>query len=132
MKILLDANAYTAMVQGRPEVTGLVRQAEEILFSLVVMGELLFGFYNGSRYQENRRGLDKFLQNPNVTVVTLTSVTADHFGKISTSLRRKGRPIPTNDIWIAAQAMESGSELISSDPHFEAIEGLSWVSFPAV
>jgi tRNA(fMet)-specific endonuclease VapC len=131
MRLLLDANAYSAMVRGRSEITDRVRLAEEVLLSLVVMGELLYGFHNGSRYQENRRILDEFLQNKNVRVVTLTPSTADRFGEIFTSLRKKGKPIPTNDIWIAAQAIETQSDLISSDPHFEAIEGLSWISFPA-
>jgi tRNA(fMet)-specific endonuclease VapC len=56
-------------------------------------------------------------------MVTLTSTTAERFGEISTSLRRRGRPIPSNDIWIAAQTIEAGSELLSSDPHFGFIEG---------
>jgi tRNA(fMet)-specific endonuclease VapC len=131
MRLLLDSNAYSAMVRGRSEITDRVRQAEEVLLSLVVMGELLFGFHNGSRYQENRQILDEFLRNPNVRVVTLTPLTADRFGEIFMSLRRKGKPIPTNDIWIAAQAIETQSNLLSSDPHFGAIEGLSWISFPA-
>jgi tRNA(fMet)-specific endonuclease VapC len=131
MRLLLDSNAYSAMVRGRPEITDRVRQAEEVLLSLVVMGELLFGFHNGSRYQENRRILDEFLRNPNVRAVTLTPLTAEHFGEIFTSLRKKGRPIPTNDIWIAAQAIETQSSLLSSDPHFGAVEGLSWISFLA-
>ena len=48
-------------------------------------------------------------------------------GRIHASLRKKGRPIPTNDIWIAAHAMESGTELVSFDQHFEAVEGLAWI-----
>jgi tRNA(fMet)-specific endonuclease VapC len=132
MRILLDSNAYSAMVRGQIEVTDRIREAEEMLLSIVVMGELLYGFHNGSRYRENRRILDEFLTHPNVRVVTLTPTTAERFGEIFTSLRRKGRPIPTNDIWIAAQAIETDCGLLSSDPHFEAIEGLSWIRFPAL
>ena len=51
------------------------------------------------------------------------------FGRIATALREKGTPIPTNDIWIAAQAMETGVDLLSSDAHFGLVEGLAWVSF---
>jgi tRNA(fMet)-specific endonuclease VapC len=53
-------------------------------------------------------------------------VTADRFGRIAAALRRKGRPLPTNDIWIAAHAMESGAELLSFDQHFDAVDGIAW------
>jgi tRNA(fMet)-specific endonuclease VapC len=132
MRVLLDTNAYSALIYGRSEVADHVREAEEVLLSTVVLGEVLYGFRNGSRYQENRKRLDEFLENPHVQVVTLTPVTSERFGLISADLRRKGKPIPTNDIWIAAQTMETQSGLISSDPHFGSIEGLSWVSFPPV
>ena len=130
MKLLLDTNAYSALMEEQAEVTDRVRQAKEILLSTVVLGEILFGFQNGSRYQENRRRLDEFLENPHVQIVTLTPVTSERFGLISTDLRRKGKPIPTNDIWIAAQAIETQSSLISSDGHFQYVEELSWVSYP--
>jgi tRNA(fMet)-specific endonuclease VapC len=131
MRILLDTNAYSALIHGRSEVADQVREAEEVLLSTVVLGEVLYGFRNGSRYQENRKRLDEFLENPHVQIVTLTPVTSEHFGLISANLRRKGKPIPTNDIWIAAQTIETQCDLISSDPHFGVVEGLSWISFPA-
>jgi len=131
MRVLLDTNAYSALIHGRSEVVDHVREAEEVLLSTVVLGEVLYGFQNGSRYQENRKRLDEFLENPHVQIVTLTPVTSERFGLISANLRRKGKPIPTNDIWIAAQTIETQSDLISSDPHFGFVEGLSWISFPA-
>lgn len=131
MRLLLDTNAYSALVEARSDVGQHVREAEEVIISTVVLGEILFGFHNGSRYEQNRRVLDKFLQEPNVRVVTLTLTTAERFGEIFTSLRKRGKPIPTNDIWIAAQAMENDADLLSSDPHFKYIENLSWLSFPA-
>lgn len=72
------------------------------------------------------------MEDPNVRLLPITWDTADLFGRISAELRKKGRPIPTNDIWIAAHAMEANADLISSDPHFGHIEGLPWVAFPAV
>lgn len=131
MKLLLDTNAYSALVEARPDVGQHVREAEEVVISTVVLGEILFGFHNGSRYEQNRRVLDKFLHEPNVRVITLTLTTAERFGEIFANLRKRGKPIPTNDIWIAAQAMENDADLLSSDPHFEYIENLSWLSFPA-
>ncbi|HEX7184238.1 MAG TPA: type II toxin-antitoxin system VapC family toxin [Thermoanaerobaculia bacterium] len=132
MKVLLDTNAYSALLQGHELVAEQVRSAEEVLLSIVVVGELLFGFRNGSRYEENARALRSFLEDPHVRLLPVTWDTADLFGRISAALRKKGRPIPTNDIWIAAHAMEVSADLISSDPHFGHIDVLPWVSFPAV
>lgn len=131
MKVLLDTNAYSALLQGHELVAEQVRSSEEVLLSTVVVGELLFGFRNGSRYEENARALRSFLEDPHVRLLPVTWDTADLFGRISTALRKKGKPIPTNDIWIAAHAMEASADLISSDPHFGHIDGLPWVSFPA-
>jgi tRNA(fMet)-specific endonuclease VapC len=131
VKILLDTNAYTALRRGHEVVADHVRQAEEVLFSAVVAGELLFGFWNGTRYEENVSSLRAFLDDPNVRLMQVTWDTAEFFGRISTALRKKGRPIPTNDIWIAAHALETGAYLISSDPHFENIDGLSLHAFAA-
>ena len=131
MKVLLDTNAYSALRRGQELVVERVRSSEEVLLSMVVVGELLFGFRNGSRYEENARALESFVQAPQVRLLTLTWETADWFGRISAGLRKKGRPIPTNDIWIAAHTMEFGADLLSSDPHFGHIDGLPWVAFPA-
>jgi tRNA(fMet)-specific endonuclease VapC len=72
------------------------------------------------------RQFRKFLDNPYVSILPVSLVTADRFARIGASLRAKGRPIPGNDMWIAAHALESGAELLSADEHFEAIEGLVW------
>ena len=132
MKVLLDTNAYSAFRRGQEFVVEQVMNTEEVLLSIVVVGELLFGFWNGSRYEENAQALRAFLEDPHVRLLTLTWDTADWFGRTSALLRRKGRPIPTNDIWIAAHALEAGADLISSDPHFGYIDNLPWVSFPAI
>ncbi|HEY2292242.1 MAG TPA: type II toxin-antitoxin system VapC family toxin [Thermoanaerobaculia bacterium] len=131
MRLLLDTNAYSALVEARPDVGQRIREADEVVISTVVLGEILFGFHNGSRYEQNRRVLDRFLREPNVRVVTLTLTTAERFGEIFANLRKRGKTIPTNDIWIAAQAIENGADLLSSDPHFGYVENLSWLSFSA-
>lgn len=127
MRILLDTNAYSALMRGHEEVAERVRRAERIVFSTVVAGELLLGFRLGARFKRNMAEFDAFLENPYVNVVPVTLTTADRFARIAAGLRAKGRPIPTNDIWIAAHAMETGAELMSFDTHFEAVEGLVWV-----
>jgi len=124
---MLDTNAYTALFRGHDGVASRVRRAEQVLVSAVVAGELLFGFRNGSRYDANREELEDFLSSPYVTLLPVTLVTADRFGRIAASLRRKGRPLPVNDIWIAAHAMETGADLLSFDRHFDEVDGLAWI-----
>ncbi len=129
MRVALDTSAYSALMRGHRDVASLVRRAEAVLLPAVVAGELLYGFRHGSRFEENAARLEAFLETPSVNLLAVTFVTADRFGRIATALREKGTPIPTNDIWIAAQAMEAGADLVSSDAHFGLVEGLAWVSF---
>lgn len=126
MKILLDTSAYSAMRRGNPAVADRVRNAEGVVFSIVVAGELLHGFHHGRRLTLNLRELESFLDEPRVSLLPVSWATADRFGRIAALLRRKGTPIPSNDIWIAAHAMETGAELISFDDHFDAVDGLLW------
>ena len=127
MRILLDTNAYSAIGRGHPAATQILRGAEGVVLSTVMLGEVLAGFRAGSRWQENLANLNRFLAEPRVQVAPVTRTTADRYSRIWAALRRKGKPIPTNDVWIAAHAMETGADLISFDPHFEHVEGLAWV-----
>ena len=127
MKRLLDTNAYVALRRGHEGTAALVRESTEIAFSMVVIGELLFGFRNGTRFERNARELDELLSSDRATVLPVTRTTADRFGRIAALLRKAGTPIPSNDIWIAAHALESGGELVTFDRHFEAVPGLVWV-----
>ncbi len=126
MTLLLDTNAYSALVRGQLAVASRVRSARRVLLSMIVLGELLAGFRSGSRRRENLRTLDEFLRNPYFELVPVNRATAERFASIWSELRAKGRPIPTNDIWIAAHAMETGAELISFDRHFREVDGLLW------
>lgn len=127
MRLLLDTNAYAEWKRGDAAVAALVQGAEELLLSAVVVGELLYGFRHGRRYEENLRELDALLESPWVTFLPVTRTTADRFGRIAASLRKKGRPLPTNDIWVAAHAMETGADLVSFDLHFEVVDEIAWV-----
>ena len=124
MKRLLDTNAYVALKRGDPHVAELVRSCEALYVSIIVLGELYFGFHDGSRRRQNLSELALFLSHPYVSIAFLSQTTADRFGRIATQLKRAGTPIPTNDIWIAAQAMELGVEVISFDAHFGRVPGL--------
>jgi len=127
MKLLLDTNAYTGLMRGSESVAVEVRRAERIYLSSIVVGELLYGFRNGARYTRNRSQLEAFLANRFVEFLPVTFTTADRFGLISAALKRKGTPIPSNDIWIAAHALQTGADLVSFDDHFLRIEGLAFL-----
>lgn len=131
MRVLLDSNAYSHLKRGHRPVAELVRGSEAILVPLVVIGELLYGFRNGSRLERNVRELHAFLDSPHVSVPAMTFTTADRYSRIASALRAKGRPIPSNDVWIAAHAMESGADLVSYDRHFGEVDGLAWVPVSA-
>ncbi len=124
--LLLDTNAYSALKRGHQEVARLVRSAETIVVSAIVLGELLYGFRHGTRANANERELEDFLRRPNTRFAEVTRTTANRYSKIAAALRAKGTPIPTNDIWIAAHAQETGAHLLSFDRHFGVIDGLAW------
>ena len=129
MRLLLDTDAYSALMRGHREVAARVRQADRILVSPIVAAELLLGFRLGSRFEENSARLEAFLASPFVESVPITHATADRFARLAVALRAQGRPIPTNDLWIAAQALETGADFLSADIHFAEIEGLAWIPF---
>ena len=129
MKILLDTNAYVGFKRNITNLVEIIVGAEWILFSPVVLGELMFGFRNGTKFKENMKGLDEFLQHDVVEVVQIGKTTSDRYSRIAAKLKRKGTPIPSNDIWIAAQTMEYGAELITADRHFNKIDGLVHTTF---
>ena len=128
---LLDANAYSLLVRGNRQVADIVRSAEEILLSAVVLGELMHGFRLGTHFDSNLADLRAFRSSPYVSFVPVGEVTAERYARIAAALRAKGRPIPTNDIWIAAHAMETGADLISADRHFAHVDGIAWVPIAA-
>ena len=126
MRVLLDTDAYSAFKRGHAPTVALIRGSEEILLSTIVAGELLFGFRRGNSYERNLSELDEFIASPFVAIVPVTMPTADRFSRIAAGLKARGAPIPTNDMWIAAQAMETGAELASFDRHYQRVEGLAW------
>jgi tRNA(fMet)-specific endonuclease VapC len=124
--ILLDTNAYTAFMLGSTEVVEVLAHAERLYLNSIVLGELLGGFAAGTREAKNRAELARFLDSPRVDVLSVSMQTADSYALIYAGLRRKGQPIPTNDLWIAASALEHGAALLTRDAHFSQIDGLRW------
>jgi len=122
--ILLDTNAYTAFMLGAAEVIEVIAHADQLFLTPIVLGELLGGFAAGTREPKNRAELARFLDSPRVEVLGVTAQTADSYALVYAGLRRKGQPIPTNDLWIAASALEHGAALLTRDAHFSHIDGL--------
>jgi tRNA(fMet)-specific endonuclease VapC len=127
-KVLLDTNAYVRFLRGDEKVIAYLAQADNVYMSVFVLGELYAGFKAGGKEKDYRQILERFLLKPTVTVLEATTETADIFGLIAASLKKSGNPIPVNDVWIAAHALETGSILVTYDDHFARIPGLRlWV-----
>jgi len=118
MNILLDTSAYSVSWRGHRHLEDYIRQAERVYMSPVALGELRAGYLRGSRREENEEQLRRFLASPRVIVPEITGETADRYASIRSSLLNAGTPIPTNDIWIAAGAMQHGLELLTTDAHY--------------
>lgn len=122
--LLLDTNAYAAFKSGNAQIIEIIQYAEILAFSPIVLGELLAGFDGGNKSKQNRIELQQFLESSRSKIYSLTSETAHYFSQIFNSLKCKGKPIPTNDIWIAAHALEYGCIVCTLDKHFQYIDGL--------
>ena len=121
-KRLLDANIVIALIGKEPQIAERLKAAGEVLVPSIVMGELYFGACKSNRVAENLARLDRFAAD-NV-ILGVDNQTARRFGEIENRLRRRGRPVPENDIWIAAIAVRHDVILISRDKHFSEFEGL--------
>jgi predicted nucleic acid-binding protein len=129
--ILLDTNAYAAFKQGQADAVEIVQRATNLALSSTVLGELLAGFALGSREAKNRAELQQFLASERVHILTVDDGTAVYYATVYRNLRQKGRPIPTNDMWIAASALQHGYALFSYDGHFQEVDGLLVGATPA-
>lgn len=128
---MVDKSAYAASLRGQPTAVDVLRRADSILLPCVVLGELLAGFEVGSRRSKNRAELREFRSSPRVRAVDIGPATAERYAHIYAHLRGTGRPIPTNDLWIAACAMEHGAEVLTADAHFVHIPQIiaNFISF---
>jgi tRNA(fMet)-specific endonuclease VapC len=124
VKICLDTNVFTKLALQHQPLIELIDQSESVFVPTVVLGELYAGFYLGNRQDQNKKDLLQFLNLPGVEEVVVDSSIAERYGIIIRDLKKAGKPIPTNDIWIAATALELGARLVSYDKHFDLIAGL--------
>ena len=116
--IILDTNAYSNFKKGDKSVINAIKNSDIIFISSVVVGELYSGFYQGNKLQENEKQLIEFLENGHIKVCNISVNSAKIYGQLYSKLIKNGTPIPTNDIWIAACAIETNSTLVTFDKHF--------------
>ena len=127
MKLALDTNAYRALGDGDSRLAEDMRHAEAVGLPIVVLGELWFGFMNGSKLRQNTETLERFLATPRVRILQIGEPTTRLFGEIATLLRRTGIAIQQNDIWIAALCKQHGFALATCDRGFQRVLGLEVV-----
>jgi len=117
-KVLMDTSAYSAFLRGSTGVKEVVQQADEIVFNPVVLGELMAGFLIGRNEKRNKAILRDFLSSPRVIICEIDEETSERYAVIVQFLQMKGTPIPTNDLWIAASAMQHGLKVVTTDKHY--------------
>ena len=124
MKILVDTSAFSAFKRGNAAVMKALQDADEVIVPVVALGELYAGFAMGSHTRKNERELREFLASPSVRVQDVDLSVAERYGAVVKAMRLQGIPIPTNDLWIAACALEAGARILSLDAHFEKVPGM--------
>lgn len=123
-RLVLDTSAYSRFRAGHEVALDHIAQADVVLLPATVLGELYGGFASGRRERENRQALEEFLEEPFAAVLPTTRQVAEQYGRVYGSLRRMGRPVPVNDMWIAAATLDCGGHLLTFDSDFSVIPGL--------
>jgi tRNA(fMet)-specific endonuclease VapC len=121
-KALVDTNVVIALFAGEPAIVESVQRKAAVFLCAPVLGELCYGVRASARVESNLRRLDEFAKA--LIVLPCDAQTAASYGEVKFELRKKGRPIPENDVWIAALARQHGLALLTRDGHFQEIEGL--------
>ncbi len=120
-RLLLDTSAYSAIFRKHQSALDLIESTEHLYLTPIVLGELRAGFLLGKRGEENERALQEFLRSPRVEMLTIDHETADRWSIIAVFLKKAGTPVASNDIWIAASAMQHGIPILTSDRDFQKI-----------
>lgn len=117
-RLILDTNAYSDFMRGTDWVFPF-RHASELHLPIIVVAELRAGFRNGSKTQQNEQTLAAFIASPRVRVCAPNAATTHHYASLYHQLRTQGTPIPLNDLWISALAIQTGAWLCTKDSHFD-------------
>lgn len=121
MRVAVDTNAYRAAAEGDAKTVEILRRAEEVRLPFIVLGELRAGFSAGTKGRQNEAKLTEFLNSPRVSITYADEQTTHHYASLFADLRRRGTPVPTNDLWIAALVVQHDLLLLSADAHFAKI-----------
>ncbi len=121
-RYLLDTNIVIAFLTGEEAVVQCVDATDEFYVSSVVLGELFYGAFNSTNRDKNISRIKNFIRD--TVAIPCDHETSEWYGEIKTSLRRKGRPIPDNDIWIAATVKQHSLTLVTRDDHFTELDNL--------
>ena len=124
MRVLPDTNACSILWRHGSQVEHALNQADFVYISTIVIGELFAGFKRGNQEAKNKKLFASFIQSPTISIIPVSQDTAEIYAQIKYGLGKLGKPIPSNDLWIAAHAMETGSVLVTYDRHFLKIPGL--------
>jgi len=130
LKIAIDSNRYSDLCRGIPEVVEVVENALEIHVPLIVVAEQRAGFAHGAARAKHERVLTKFLNNPGVFVLVPDEQTTFFYADLYAYLRKKGKPVPTNDLWIAALVVQHSLTLFDRDSDFDALPQLARLPLP--
>jgi tRNA(fMet)-specific endonuclease VapC len=126
-EILFDTNALTAWLRDADELFGVLSKDVRPAVPVIVLRELFYGIGKSSHAAENRLLLERALKG--MRVIAPDFRTAEIYGDVCLKLRMKGRPIPTNDMWIAAIALQHNLDLLTRDAHFQEIDALNIVGW---
>lgn len=122
---LIDTNIVIALFADEVEVKTSFAGASKVFISSITVGELCYGAVKSARSTENLQRIREFVAN--ITVLKCDVETAHHYGDVKNKLRLKGRPLPENDIWIAAIALQYNLTLVTRDAHFHEVENLQQI-----
>lgn len=119
MRLAIDTNRYGDFVRGDEIAVQVVQSAEQVFIPFIVLAELRCGFMGGSRGHQNEATLARVLHSAGVAVLYPDDSTTRHYSVLFHQLRRQGTPVPSNDLWIAALAVQNDLVLFSRDGHFD-------------
>ena len=119
---VIDTNILIDCFQRERGAVDAMSDYDRILVCPAVLGEFKAGIdISTKRGKKAMRLLDEFLDDPAVAIIPCTDETADYYARIYKALKANGTPLPTNDIWIAASALEHGASVLSGDSHFSYV-----------
>lgn len=125
MKLLLDTNRLSDALAQDEAVLEVLETAEAIYVPVISLGEIRAGFLRVRRAAANEARLTWFLAQDGVAPLPIDPSVSHRYALVYAELRRRGRPIPTNDLWIAATAIEHGLVLYTRDAHFTGVPGVA-------